>query len=510
MSDRFSMTNDMLSRASSPPPSLVGSAPERIKTKAQQKKDRKAKKATETSEAGASNVVVTTPVVEEVAPVLGRQRKVKKIAPATGIDSSKEEKVKAKDKENLKADESVRDAGEMSEDVAKAKNTASANNTKDSKHITQHIPETKKKDSAKIDSKPSRASTPSVKEQSKPSLVEEPRPSKTPYTHLDLYTESAKHKHDPTRFRKLLNEHVSSITQLFASLLDSKEIDPTSALFGNQPSLNSAAFKLPPDSRKGADYLDANGYTDSNPFGQIYLGLKEKKALWNGESFGVADEREGRQGDLLRRALITGGGVVYRHLSREQEDRVMELEARKEQYAAEWGIVGGIGIMDKLGKLEDDDYTNIEGGIDELIRHGDRHGIGWVMGQQREDWDDADAEDDDGDQFDDGYDDEDDKTDDLGLGLDPTVGGWEVAAARGVMPRALTPNVKQASTTKAQPVSAKVNLRAMDNSELQKRIKETLQEMEATKKEMDKMDKLVMKKVKEVARWREGVAALRG
>ena len=85
-----------VSRASSPPPSIVGSALERGKSKSQQKKERrdKAKKPAEQGEsvssASASASASAQPSVEEVAPVIARQKKQKRRVESNTAASTEE------------------------------------------------------------------------------------------------------------------------------------------------------------------------------------------------------------------------------------------------------------------------------------------------------------------------------------------------------------------------------------------------------------------------------------
>ena len=51
-----------------------------------------------------------------------------------------------------------------------------------------------------------------------------------------------------------------------------------------------------------------------------------------------------------------------------------------------------------------------------------------------------------------------------------------------------------------------VNLRALDNEALVRRVAETQKELEVSRKEMEKMEKLWIKKSKDIGRWREGLA----
>lgn len=84
VSDNASFTSTSMSRANSPPPSKVGSAPVRQITKSQQKKERqlRAKLAEESSknEDVSAKAIAETPVQ---APIVGRKKKAKKPAPGT-------------------------------------------------------------------------------------------------------------------------------------------------------------------------------------------------------------------------------------------------------------------------------------------------------------------------------------------------------------------------------------------------------------------------------------------
>jgi CCR4-NOT transcription complex subunit 4 len=73
ISDNASLTSASLSRPSSPPPNRVGSAPVRVTTKSQQKKQRREGKGKLDLEPAAA-----TPEPEEIAPIMGRKKKQKK------------------------------------------------------------------------------------------------------------------------------------------------------------------------------------------------------------------------------------------------------------------------------------------------------------------------------------------------------------------------------------------------------------------------------------------------
>lgn len=89
VSDNGSVTSTSMSRANSPPPNRVGSAPVRQVTKSQQKKERqaRAKQAEETSksEEGPAKATVEEPVQ---APIIGRKKKTKKTATRGTADTT--------------------------------------------------------------------------------------------------------------------------------------------------------------------------------------------------------------------------------------------------------------------------------------------------------------------------------------------------------------------------------------------------------------------------------------
>lgn len=89
ISDNASLTSASISRASSPPPTKIGSAPVRQVTKSQQKKERqaRAKLAEEKSktEEGPTKAIVEEPVQ---APILGRKKKTKKATTKDTADST--------------------------------------------------------------------------------------------------------------------------------------------------------------------------------------------------------------------------------------------------------------------------------------------------------------------------------------------------------------------------------------------------------------------------------------
>lgn len=356
------LMSQSVSRAGSPPPSVVGSAPGRAKTKAQAKKERKdrAMKASEMSETGSVAAAPTPPAQEEVGPIVARQKKQKKSKPSAPAADSSSKAIKSAELKDRSLVETPKPA--------------------------EPAPPTKKASVDKKKPQPKRESSPPPKSPSPPP----PEPELPPqsYTLRDFYTdvsdinfnantgEEATDEYKRQRLQEILASRMSPLQRLLAEMVQDGDLTKDHPLF-NPPAFNSSGYKLPSDSRKGQAYLDGNNYNSSDVFGMVYLPNKEKKALYQGHAVSVADSGE-RADDLLRRCLITPGGWILRHLSREEGERVLDLEERRQVYLED---LGDIGRMDGLGKLEDNDYSNLEGGFDELSRFGERHGVCWVVGE---------------------------------------------------------------------------------------------------------------------------------
>ena len=458
-----------VSRSGSPPPSsIVGSAPERHKSKNQVRKERKTK-AKEPGEALSEGTATPVePKVEEVAPIISRQKKKKRTTDRSATDdlvddapSPAAEEVKEPEIVRQKKQKHGHDKGVIKDDV---KPEAS-------------LPSPEVDDTSKT-------TEPDPKEEEPLPVV----PPKPPYTLNQLYVDSGKLPDDPEALTRLLNEHVSHTQTLLNQLIEERQLSSTSALF-NLPPLSS--YRLPPDSRKGADYLDGNGYTMSSPFGEVYLSSKERRALQQGQAIRIADDR--RPGDLVRRVMVSPGGTVYRHLTQEEEERVLELERRQDE---DISVYGELALTDQL-KLDEGDFLNIEGGLDELLRFGSRHGVSWVTDEAAEEGKDglSDLDDEDGV----GGEEEDDGD------LASLAGAaWQVPP---VGPMAAQQHQSTMTATKQQQP---VNLRAMDVEALQRLVKETQAEMEQSRREVEGVEKRWGKKGREVGRWREGVLRERG
>ena len=345
-----------VSRASSPPLSLVGSAPVKSKTKSQAKKDRK-NKAEELSEPVPDVAAPVTLAQQNVAPIVARQKKQKKAKSSTKTANTFK---LAKDDAASVSTENIQNQSEQPED-----------NQLITAGSTLVLPDDSFTTSQQQD----------ISHVSSPTVDNEPAESRPPYTLRDflnaaaepstLHTDAGARREDTHR---LLTGNMSSMRQILNEMIENKEIAKDHPLL-NPPPFSSSAYKLTPDQRKGQAYLDGNGYTSSDAFGMVYLPNKEKKALYNGHAVSVADSGD-RADDILKRCLITPSGWVLRHLSRDESEKVLDLEERRASYAE---LYGDLGFMDDLGRLEEDDYCNLEGGFEELSRRGEAHGICWII-----------------------------------------------------------------------------------------------------------------------------------
>jgi CCR4-NOT transcription complex subunit 4 len=274
LSDNASITSASMSRASSPPPSnLIGSAPVRMTTKSMQKKQRKEVQ----RERERAELEATAPKPEkeaEIAPILGRKKKVKKdrtIHSAAGgstpvasrppspgpseqterpkvNDESTEQSVQAEDK-NISTDSEL--------------STRNAVRTQDSKA----------KGKAKLLRQPSPEPTPAVSELDEDAMT---KPAPTPASIL----------------KELVNEGaVDGINEL--------------AIFRPPPS----TFRLP------------EPVTDPSINQKLTITLEDRTKLLAGQPVHKAIDGAGR-------IMLTPNGDCVRNLTEEEENKYLDLQAR--------------------------------------------------------------------------------------------------------------------------------------------------------------------------------------
>lgn len=545
------MLSEVASRSSTPPPSgpaggtIVGSAPERTKTKNQLKKERREKaKVQQQQQAQATqdtasiatsspakvtpsaNAVSVAPPTEEVGPIVAKQKKQKK------------EKARKPESAVL-----IKEKEEAKQDVADEKAAEAVADTQQQPVIVDSAPTTETVAATKQPETPS------------PPAELEPATPTQPCTLSQLYSDATA-PNAPT-LASLLAAHAPSAADLLASLSshehETDELSLKEHPFLNPPSFSSKDYRLPSDSRKGQDYLDAHGYTPTHAFGYLYVPRSQRRELIDGgfavgeEGLNTTDSNTAAKEDLLKSYLIAPSGTVLRHLSSREIDRVLDLEDRRSVYREQWG--DDLGSMQALEvRLEDGaggrgvDFINLEGGVEELVRHGEGKGVVWVREEgdgedDSEDDDDLDGDlDDEDEEFldDDEDDDIDEGGEDMGGETDeeilahgdgrkvPADGAgefWE--ASPDVHGQAYDVSAMGGPTT-GQRIAARstaaqggeennmarerrVNVRALDNAELQKRTLETQRENEASRKEVERLEKGLGKRNREMGKWREMV-----
>ena len=579
-----------MSRANSPPPSVVGSAPERTKTKNQLKKERKAKAkealdeglgTTATSQKAA---LVPTPPAEDIGPIMSRQKKKKRPQESATTTTS----TRTKRESSIAAE--LSEQNDDSEDAARVSQA---------KTVKQDMSKTKEEPKPAV-SKPTieeSAALPVSTTQDKAKSVS-PEPETTrPYVptlgdffaDLKAHAASAPGQDATTLIPDLLEQYISDAPAMIARMFQSGELDPNSALF-NPPSLNSYRLQpnattpsattnkgvsdSQPSSKKSAAYELTFGpqgsfsgqYAPAYPFGTITLTNSDRKALLNGQPIRVNDPD--RANDLQHRVMITPRGTVYRHMSAEEEEKVLELESRMDESSLA-GLYGpdniDSDIPDEYGP-EYGDYENLKGGVEELIHQPARHGIVWVstgsssthrtQGRRKADQparpavrtypgdDDAsspvetgnedpstvDEDEEDRVEYAEPSDeDEDSDTSDLHLSstrdilsqqsptyaaMNARFGGpdffatdySDFASSRAPTAGEVNPNATAARGNNTEAA----RLRTMDVATLIQRINSTKAEMEQLRKELEGQEKKTVRRGRDVVKWRDGIIAAAG
>jgi CCR4-NOT transcription complex subunit 4 len=467
-------TSTGISRAGSPPVSdITGSAPEKAKSRSQAKKERKAKTKT-TNESKDEDSLVSTPTVsEEVGPIISRQKKKKRTQ-----DKSDEVAAEVNSGAATEREPAVAATIEKATDTESRKKTVQASALSKQDHPTTEASKgTVRTKSGKT--KRDKKNTPAASTEKGETQSDEATQHKA-YTLNDLFNDAAKLPDTGNALSDLLNASISATTRLLQELLEANDVDMSSALF-NAPPLTS--YKLPPQPHKGADYLDANGYTMNSPFGEIYLSGHDRKQLLQGRDVRLSDPNKPQ--NTLKRIMITPTGAIFRHLSAEEEERVIELENRRRENEENFGVTG----KSELQPLDEMDFMNLTGGLQELMAFPPLHRISLLTAEPGTEG----AEDDDADLGGHGSDETEDE-------MAPLASGFG-AAPEGVTRKPMTPNTMK---RKAEALKT-VNLRNLDVDKLVKRIRETQVEMEGARKEMEALEKKATRKAKDVARWREAL-----
>lgn len=458
------MMSEVASRSSTPPPvgNIVGSAPERTKTKNQLKKERREKaKAKEQADAqvqgqkdkdegAVPSPAKSTPVNEQVAPIISRQKKQKK----EKLGKKTEVTPTPKAANSMKNYEEPAPQKKMQEEIGEElpAETQSSSQSPDEDASVLPEPET--------DPDP------------------EFEPVKAPYTLGQLYHDMA--QPGAPSLQTLLAKNTSPFDTMLSDMLASGDITKDHP-FLQPPSLTHKDYKLPGDSRKGQTYLDAHGYTNTSAFGYVYVPRSQRRELMDGAPIVVGEEpsKNGKE-DLLKSTLITPSGAVMRHLTSKEIDRTLELEERRALYRENFGDDIG-GMQGLLDRIENEDNINLEGGIDEIVRHGEGKGVVWVYDSNDED---ADGETEEEILEAGEYDEQDEKV-------------WDSADEYG--------DDEDYEDEENLARERQVNLRGLSDEELQKRVAETQREYDASRKEVERLEKSLGKRSKELAKLRESI-----
>lgn len=318
-SDYDPNTSASVSRANSPPPSRVGSAPVRTMTKSQAKKERRLK-AKQAEEAKKEEALASTPVEEPVqAPIIGRKRKTKK-TPASSSEQS------------TTAATNSTDAGKSSE---------GATADKEEQKSDANRKGAKSKDKANKDEK---------SEEKKPEAKDPAEAWKTNNTIEQLLKDA---ESSGRSIKELFLERTSPLHAVLGHMHKAGEIDLNTHPLFNPPNLNQRT-----DMKCTVDDYD-------NLKRPIELTEEHRKMLLRGEPV-----RINQDSDLLKnRCLITPRGCVLRNLSAEEEDRYLELEKRVSPEAMqEFPAIS----------MNEPDPTNMNGGLDALFATPEKFNIRWV------------------------------------------------------------------------------------------------------------------------------------
>ncbi|EZF33492.1 hypothetical protein H109_05246 [Trichophyton interdigitale MR816] len=315
-SEYDAQTSASVSRANSPPPSRIGSAPVRTVTKSQVKKDRKLK--AKNAEAKKDEILLATAAAnsETQAPIIGRKRKTKKAPKQSNGDVD----ANASDGEQKES---------SSNDAVKSQTEPDTPSSKS--NINQEEPK---------------------KQESKTPVESEPwRENNT----LQQMTMDAESKGVPVK--DLFLERTAPLPTLLGQLQQLGDFDLNTHLLFNPPNLGQRT-----DMKCNADDYDML----HNP---LELTEEHRKQLLRGEPVRI---NNGDPDKLKHRALITPTGCILRHLSADEEDRYLALE---KSLSSVLDV-----IQDSYPSLliSEPDTTNRGGGLDALFATPEKFNIYWV------------------------------------------------------------------------------------------------------------------------------------
>jgi CCR4-NOT transcription complex subunit 4 len=308
----FEFTSASVSRANSPPPSKIGSAPVRAMTKNQVKKERRMK-AKQAEEAIKEEVATAIPEEPVQAPIIGRKRKTKK--PPTTTSESATSTKEPSDAENVPIQKA-----EVKADVGTQKPKASPEKVPDASKPTSDV------------------------EVTEPSTDE---PWRANNTIAQLIEDT---KATGTSIKDLFLERTAPLHVLLAQMQSKGDID-----LNNHP-----LFNPPPLNQRTDMKCEAEDYEFFKL--PLYISEENKKVLLSGQPLRINHGVD----NLKVRCIITPKGRVLRHLSDEEEDRYLELESHVD--AGTWNEYPSTTVPGL-------DVTNMNGGLDALFLTPGRFGV---------------------------------------------------------------------------------------------------------------------------------------
>lgn len=317
-------TSASVSRANSPPPSRIGSAPVRAVTKSQAKKERRQK----AKEAEAAVQVAAAQVEEPVqAPIVGRKRKTKK-----GPTSNDEEAASPAKEHAPEVNKQAQSASEADEAPAvkpEASKPAVDPPKPAKEQPTPPPPATKKK--------------------------ERPKPKSERWKDRNTIHQLIIDVDTPKNLGDLFLQRTAPLHALFAQLHKAGIVDANEHPFFNPQNLSQRS-----DLKCTSDDYDAL----KRP---IELTEEHRRALLRVEAVRPNPDAK----SLKERCLITPRGAVLRHLTLEEEERYLTLEK-----TVGWGVDAFPNWPEK--SMLEPDLSNRDGDIDALFATPERFNICWV------------------------------------------------------------------------------------------------------------------------------------
>jgi CCR4-NOT transcription complex subunit 4 len=325
-SDYEPNTSASVSRANSPPPSRVGSAPLRTMTKSQAKKERKLK--AKQVEAKKDEPVTTVSIEEPVqAPIIGRKRKTKK-PPVGATEQSEMNPASASEQDKPLSNAEYRTVTK-SDQKPDAANRARSSDTG-----------AKEGGNAPVDGKdPNREKA----------NAETWRSNNT----LEQLIKDA--QVTGTSIKELFLERTSPLQIILAQLHKSDALDLNTHPLFNPPNLNQRF-----DMKCSSEDYDKLKHP-------IELNEEHRKKLLQGEPIHINHDSNLQK----NRCLVTPRGCILHHLSPGEEGRYLTLEKSMAM------------IMDSIQEyptlsITDPDLTNRGGGLDALFATPEKFNIRWV------------------------------------------------------------------------------------------------------------------------------------